>query len=39
MAEIIAKSKEAKRQRAREREEDDAQLGALDAQFKALSQA
>ena len=39
MAEIIAKSKAAKRQRAKEKEEDDDQLDALDAEFRQLQQA
>ncbi len=37
MAEIIAKSKTAKRERAKEKEEDDEQLDALDLTFKALA--
>lgn len=37
MAEIIAKSKAAKRERALEREQDEEQLEALDAKFKQLA--
>ena len=39
MAEIIAKSKAAKRERAKVKEQDDDQLDALDAVFKTLSKA
>jgi hypothetical protein len=37
MSEIIAKSKTAKRERAKEKEADDEQLDALDLTFKALA--
>ncbi len=37
MAEIIAKSKAAKRERAKEKEADDDQLEELDNTFKALA--
>ena len=37
MAEIIAKSKAAKRERAKEKEEDDDQLAELDNVFKSLA--
>ena len=38
MLEIIAKSKSAKRERMKEKEEDDEQLDALDLTFKALAE-
>lgn len=39
MEEIIAKSKAAKRMKAKEKEEDDDKLEALDDAFKSLSKA
>ena len=38
MMEIMAKSKSAKRERAKEKEADDEQLDALDLTFKALAE-
>ena len=37
MAEIMAKSKASKRERAKEKEADDEQLGELDSVFKSLA--
>lgn len=37
MAEVMAKSKAGKRERAKAREEDDDALAALDSTFKALA--